>query len=74
MLGCEYQNGIFPSGDGCFASYTKCVNGKPSEVGTNLLWKTQRPGIEIRKKVCQTANQKYPDKSLAYRITSNTSI
>ncbi|XP_023344298.1 protein obstructor-E isoform X2 [Eurytemora carolleeae] len=34
--GCEYQNGIFPSGDGCFASYTKCVNGKPSEVYCQL--------------------------------------
>ena len=30
--GCEYQFGIFPSGKGCFASYTKCANGVPSEV------------------------------------------
>ena len=32
--GCEYQFGIFPSGEGCFASYTKCANGIPSEVYT----------------------------------------
>ena len=30
--GCEYQFGIFPSGEGCFASYTKCSNGVPKEV------------------------------------------
>ena len=30
--GCEYQFGIFPSGEGCFASYTKCANGIPKEV------------------------------------------
>ena len=30
--GCEYQFGIFPSGKGCFASYTKCANGVPSQV------------------------------------------
>ena len=30
--GCEYQFGIFPSGEGCFASYTKCANGVPKEV------------------------------------------
>jgi len=29
--GCEYQFGIYPSGQGCFASYTKCVNGQPIE-------------------------------------------
>lgn len=29
--GCEYQFGIYPSGDGCFASYTKCVDGSPLE-------------------------------------------
>jgi len=29
--GCEYQFGIYPSGAGCFASYTKCVNGQPLE-------------------------------------------
>jgi len=30
--GCEYQFGIFPSGEGCFASYTKCSYGVPREV------------------------------------------
>jgi len=34
--GCEYQFGIFPSGEGCFASYTKCANGVPSEVYCQL--------------------------------------
>jgi len=34
--GCEYQFGIFPSGKGCFASYTKCANGVPSEVYCQL--------------------------------------
>jgi len=34
--GCEYQFGIFPSGKGCFASYTKCANGIPSEVYCQL--------------------------------------
>jgi len=34
--GCEYQFGIFPSGDGCFASYTKCGNGVPREVYCQL--------------------------------------
>jgi len=34
--GCEYQFGIFPSGQGCFASYTKCANGVPKEVYCQL--------------------------------------
>jgi len=34
--GCEYQFGIFPSGEGCFASYTKCSNGVPKEVYCQL--------------------------------------
>jgi len=34
--GCEYQFGIFPSGKGCFASYTKCAHGIPSEVYCQL--------------------------------------
>ena len=34
--GCEYQFGIFPSGKGCFASYTKCANGVPSEVSQTI--------------------------------------
>ena len=36
FIGCEYQFGIFPSGEGCFASYTKCANGIPSEVVMTL--------------------------------------
>ena len=35
--GCEYQFGIFPSGKGCFASYTKCANGVPSEVSSQII-------------------------------------
>ena len=35
--GCEYQFGIFPSGKGCFASYTKCANGVPSEVSSKKI-------------------------------------
>jgi len=34
--GCEYQFGIFPSGEGCFASYTKCGHGVPTEVYCQL--------------------------------------
>jgi len=34
--GCEYQFGIFPSGEGCLASYTKCANGIPTEVYCQL--------------------------------------
>jgi len=34
--GCQYQFGIFPSGEGCFASYTKCANGVPKEVYCQL--------------------------------------
>jgi len=34
--GCEYQFGIFPSGEGCFASYTKCAGGVPKEVYCQL--------------------------------------
>lgn len=33
---CPYDFGIFPSGEGCFASYTKCANGVPSEVYCQL--------------------------------------
>ena len=35
--GCEYQFGIFPSGEGCFASYTKCANGIPKEVENDII-------------------------------------
>lgn len=34
--GCEYEFGIFPSGEGCFASYTQCANGKANEVYCQL--------------------------------------
>ena len=56
--GCEYQFGIFPSGKGCFASYTKCANGVPSEVLYVLLsnrWYYQR-----------RCNQVYCQLGLAY--------
>jgi hypothetical protein len=34
--GCQYQFGIFPSGVGCFASYTKCAGGVPTEAYCQL--------------------------------------
>ena len=35
--GCPFRFGIFPSGPGCYASYTKCANGIPTEVSLVIL-------------------------------------
>ena len=51
--GCEYQFGIFPSGKGCFASYTKCANGVPSEVSSQIIPFSQSSTFTLAQVYCQ---------------------